>query len=151
EIVLLRETGKQRNSMFRSGEGRFVLPIDHAESSCEFYVDTPVGRSRRYPLQVLSVPDIEKVRVAYSFPEYTRWAAYEQALDARGIQALEGTTVTVTVGSNIPLRSGRLELFHLQRGQEQPLKTSVVELPPVTGEVTSVSGSFPLEFSGRFR
>src|SRR5262249_31577511 len=44
DIVLLRETGKQRTPMFRSGEGRFVLPIDHAELSCEFYVDTPVGR-----------------------------------------------------------------------------------------------------------
>ena len=151
DLVFLLKEGKQRSPMFRSGDCRFVLPIEHAESSCEFYVDTPAGRSRRIPLHVLSVPAIEKVKVAYSFPDYTKWPPYEQVLDSRGIQALERTNISVTVGSNIPLRFGRLELFHLKPGEEQPLETLVVQLSPQASDVTIVSATFPLSFSGRFR
>ncbi len=62
-----------------------------------------------------------------------------------------GTEITLTVGSNIPLRSGRLELSHIKRGEEQPLETSEVHLAPTTDEVTAVSAKFLVAFSGRFR
>ncbi len=88
DVVLFLNGQRQRSPMFRSGDGRFVLPIERAESSGEFYIDTPAGRSRRFPLDVLSVPMIEKVHVAYEYPTYTKWPRYEHVLDARGIQAL---------------------------------------------------------------
>ncbi len=151
DIVTVRNGEKQRSPMFRSGETSFALPIERADTSCEFYIDTPAGRSRRYPFNVLQVPLFEKVELAYDFPKYTAWPAHQHTLDARGIQALSGSKVTLKVKSNIPLRDGRLELLQLKTGEVLPLKTSVVGLSPSPTDVTTVSATFLLEFSGRFK
>lgn len=151
DIVMVRDGQKQRSPMFRQGDTTFVLPIERADASCEFYIDTPVGRSRRYPLQVLLVPLFEKIEVAYAFPSYTKWPAHQQVLDARGIQALQGTSVTVKVRSNIPLRDGRLELLQMKAGDDRPVATTSVVLVPGSADVTSASATFPVAFSGRFR
>lgn len=151
DIVMVRDGVKQRSAMFRRGENSFVLPIERAEASCQFYIDTPDGRSRRYPLNVLSVPLFEKVEVAYAYPDYTKWAGHQHALDARGIQGLAGTKVTLKVKSNIPLRAGRLELIHLKPDDDKPVATSEITLKADSTDVAIVAATFPLEFSGRFK
>lgn len=151
DIVMVRNGQKQRSPMFRNGDASFVLPIERAAESCEFYIDTPAGRSRRYPFQVLLVPLFEKVELAYAFPDYTKWPGHQHLLDARGIQALQGTRVTIKVKSNIPLRDGRLELLHLKSGDDRPVATTSVVLTPNTADITSASATFPVEFRGRFQ
>ncbi len=94
---------RERIAMIRSDTGQFVLAIDRAEQSRRFYIDTPQGRSDWQTLTVLPVPLFEKVTVRYDFPAYTGWPASEGPLDARGIKALVGTKVTITVDSNMQL------------------------------------------------
>ncbi len=105
--------GKERQPlpMFRSEDGVFLLPIERAEKSREFYIDTPKGRSERFLFPVMAVPSFEKAEVRYQFPKYTGWASAGHELDGREIRALEGTELFFSATGTMPLRSGRLSIF----------------------------------------
>ena len=95
--------------MLPLGEGRFALTIERLERSRRFFIDTPGGRSRLYELTVHPVPGFQRVHVRYEFPGYTQWPASSTVLvDRPDLRAIEGTRVTVTVHSDLPLQSGRL-------------------------------------------
>lgn len=133
--------------MLRRPEGEFVLPIDKAEESREFYIDTPRGRSAKHRLTVLPVPTFEATHVRYQFPKYTAWPEASHILDTRGLQALSGTSVTLTVTSNVPLKSGTLVLTPKEKGKP-PAK---VTLLPVKSDPKKVAATFPLTFSGLYQ
>lgn len=133
--------------MLRRPEGEFVLPIERAETSREFYIDTPRGRSGRHRLTVLPVPTFEATHVRYAFPKYTAWPEASHVLDPRGLQALAGTNVTLTVTSNVPLKSGTLVL----RPREQKKAPTTITLLPVRSAPATVTATFPLTFSGLFQ
>jgi hypothetical protein len=139
--------------MFHNVDGALILPIERAEATREFYIDTPQGRSPRYPFKVLQVPCFEKAEVAYQFPKYTGWPTARHALDARGIRALEKTEIVVFATGNLPLRSGMLELFkqddELSVSHSSPTKT--ITLKPDPSDAKAVTGGFTLEWSGRYR
>lgn len=151
DIVTVRQGSKHRTPMFREKETRFLFPIEHATSSCEFYVDTPLGRSRRFDLTVLQVPLFEKVGLVYQYPSYTAWSSHQQTLDNRGIQALKGTQVTLRIKSNLPLRNGLLELTPIESETKSPMISRHVPLVTDRRDVSLVSATFPMEYSGRFR
>jgi len=88
---------------------RFALPIDKADRTRVFYVNTAAGRSERRTLAVLPVPRFEQVTVTYDPPAYTGWKRTVEHLNARGIRAFEGTNLTVTVNSNLPLERGEID------------------------------------------
>lgn len=147
--------GRQRQSlpMFRNEEGAFILPLERAEKTREFYIDTPKGRSTRSLLSVLAVPSFEKTLVNYQFPKYTGWPSTGNELDGREIRALEGTEIVVSATATVPLRSGKLELFESTEkiaGTSGDLIRSIT-LMPVDTDPTTVSGHFTLTSNGRFR
>src|SRR5262245_37019197 len=107
--------------MLRGRDGQFLLPVERVEKSQDFYIDTPRGRSRRFAVRMLEVPSLEKAEVVYRFPAYTGWPANSHPLDGRGLRALAGTEIEISAAGNMPLKSGRLELF--RDGEDQPRET----------------------------
>jgi hypothetical protein len=147
--------GKERQPlpMFRNEEGTFVLPIERADASREFYIETPKGRSIRYMFSVLAVPSFERAEVAYQFPKYTGWPSTGHELDSRGIRALEKTEILVSATASMPLRAGRLEIFNAD-DKSAPASGAAIKtitLEPDGKEVSTVAGRFTLESSGRYR
>ncbi len=88
----------------------YQFRIDRAEVSRTFYIDTPEGRSKRYTATVLPVPRFEKVGVTYHYPAYTGWEPVSGPVRAPGVRALRGTSVTLTVASNVALSGGTLRI-----------------------------------------
>lgn len=131
-------------------DGQFLLPIERAEESRRFFIDTPKGRSRHFTLSVLQVPFVESAHASYRYPAYTGWAEQRHALDGRGIGGLVGTDVEISARGNLPLESGTLELY---RDKEQADGRAVrrIRLAPVPVDPQAVRGTFRLEESGRFR
>ncbi len=109
-LVFVDGKDRQRLPMFLNEEGVFVLPIERAEKTREFYIETPKGRSTRSLFSVLAVPSFERAEVRYQFPKYTGWSSTGNELDDRGIRALEGTEIFVSATATMPLRSGKLEI-----------------------------------------
>jgi hypothetical protein len=108
--VVFLNAPRQSLPMLRQPDGRFVLRIDKAAADRDFYVDTPAGRSGVYHLTVLPVPEVLQLTARYTFPAYTGWPSAAQAVESGGIKALERTTVTLTIKSNLPLKSALLVL-----------------------------------------
>ena len=137
--------GKERQPlpMFRSEDGVFLLPIERAEKSREFYIDTPKGRSERFLFSVMAVPSFERAEVRYQFPKYTGWAPAGHELDGREIRALEGTELFFSATGTMPLRSGRLTIF-------DPAER-IVTLEPDGKDPSTVEGHFTLAASGHYR
>ena len=136
--------GKRRSAPLpmkpQSGEASsFVLELPRAVRSQSFYVDTPAGRSGRYELVVHQTPLFEHVRVEYEYPTYTGLPPVERALGADGIVAPTGTTVTITVTSNVPLERGDLTV-----------PAGEVELKVDESEPRCVAGSFKLTADGEY-
>lgn len=164
-VVFLDPAGAKSLPMVRDERGAFILQMDRADQSRQFYIDTPTGRSDVYPLTVLPVPAFQRVTIRYAFPEYTRWPATSSMLDASGIRAIEGTAVTVTIKSNLPLKSGQIVLTPVERAGGPPADSPPavsskpagahteplrVVMQPTPEDATTVSGMFPLSFTGRY-
>lgn len=145
-----------KQPMLRRPSGEFVLSLDRTESTREFYIDTPRGRSIRYRLNVLPIPTFDSAEIRYAFPAYTGWPESKHVLDNRGIRGLSGTTVTIAITSNVPLKQGTVELVPqelnqlVEQGKVTKLTTQEVTLSPGP-DPRQVTGSFPLTFSGHFK
>jgi len=150
-VVFVGEEPSQPAAMYPAGEREFALRIDRADASRNFYIDTPQGRSETFRFEVLEVPFFEEVQLAYRYPEYTGWPPQTHRLDGRGLRALAGTELTLTVRSNLPLRSGTLLLTpETDDKAKEPLAPVTIALAPMAADPKAVSGTFPIERSGRF-
>lgn len=133
--------------MLRTSSRKFILKIERAGSSRHFYIDTPDGRSRHYYLKVHAVPTFERVQAEYTFPAYTGWPPSRIILAGNNdLRAIRGTTVTLTVSSNLPLKEGMMAIT----AAEGPAQHAATVLKP-TNNATIVRGSFELRSSGRYR
>ena len=103
-VFVSDDKSTRRVPMLRRDESAFVLPIDRAEASSVFYIDTPQGRSKRHVLNVRQSPLFERVTVRYEPPAYTGRPASQVELGPNGVRGLQGTKVTMIVDSNVPLR-----------------------------------------------
>ncbi|QDT94975.1 ATP-binding protein [Gimesia aquarii] len=152
-VVFVEGNSRKRLPMYRNSAGEFILPIEQADKTQEFYIDTPSGRSQRLTFSVLKVPYFESVSVHYEFPRYTGWSSVSHALDTRGIRGLEGTKVTLSATGNLPLNSAQMELFgpESEDEKEDRIPYDTVTLHPTEKDVATVSGSFQLQSSGWYR
>lgn len=134
-----------------AAQSSFTLTIDRAEQSRRFYVETPSGRSKVYTLEVFPVPQFETVSVHYDYPAYTGWKSDTRALGADGIRVLQGTTATITVTSNIPLKGGELSYWDaLDTGEElQPIGKGY-RLVPRSDDPRLADVAVPITENGRF-
>ena len=139
-------------SMFRADEQQFVLEIEQAEQSREFYIDTPRGQSDVYPFDVVEVPFFGDLTARFEYPGYTGWAHKELPLNTRGIRTLVRTDVVIRVSSNLPLKAGRLTIDTTPDADEsKPARPpQVVILNPLEQDSKTVEGRFRVTQSGAF-
>lgn len=139
--------------MFAEAEGQWRASLASVTVPGDYFVRAAHSRSHRYRLDLITVPEITRVRFRITPPAYTRDPVYEGELPRNGIVALPGTVVEVTATSNRPLRSGTATV----PGKDGP---ATVALAPVTGgdpgqesnaaQATEVRGTWTVAAAGSF-
>lgn len=142
-----REPVRAGFGLFGPGESyRFRLHVDRAERSRRFYIDTPKGRSKMFALDVLKVPLFESMLVEYRYPAYTGWAPRTERLGEDGMRALAGTETRLSVGSNVDLREGQIDLAYARgAGDGDP---SSVTMSPRPHRPRTVEAAWTLAGAG---
>ncbi len=88
----------------------FSVQLKRVDQPRRFYIATEKGRSSLYTLTPDTAPQFELASVRYDYPDYTRWPDTIGPLSRNGIRALEGTSVRLSVQSNVPLQNGVLRM-----------------------------------------
>ena len=104
--------------MFPEPEGRWRASVANIIQPMTYFVRARGARSRKFSVQVLTVPIIEEVQYRISAPEYTRQPAYEGPLPQGGLAGLPGALVQITIRSNRPLS----KLCHVFSGQTSEIR-----------------------------
>lgn len=100
-----------------SGTGYEFL-IAGVPESLDYYVEAGGVHSKQYRLNVVDLPEIEKLRVTYHFPGWT--GMQDKVEDPGGdLRAVEGTEADVAIATDRPLTNGVL-LF--DDGTKLPLR-----------------------------
>lgn len=99
--------GPEDLAMRRAGDG-YQAEVPAVRRSFTYHVSAGAVASPDYAVTALQVPGIERIDVAYRYPEHLGLPA---RVDIGGdIHAPEGTAVTVTVVADKPVRSGVLRM-----------------------------------------
>ncbi len=130
--------------MFSEPGQRWRTTLTQVTEPTEYYVRADRARSRRFRLDVVTVPLIESVRFRVTPPAYTQEPSYEGPLPKIGLSGLPGTSVLVSAKSNRPLGGGELTVQGRDGTLEFPLQ------PPAEGS-HEVSGGFAIESAGKFQ
>lgn len=93
--------------------------------SLEYYVEAGNLRSKTYRFQVVDLPVVKRLRVAYQYPA---WTGMPPAVEDPGgdLRAVEGTVAEVTVETDRPLSNGALVL---DDGRRIPLRDGAAKVP----------------------
>ncbi len=123
--------------LFESAEDLYYQTIENVRREMVYYARIEGGRSKRARIEISKIPKIESVTVRRQYPEYTNLPEDFNVLTDPLLKGYEGTTVTMTIASNRPLKSGSIQVAG-----------KVYSLMP-DGEKT-VKGVFPLKKAGEF-
>src|SRR5262249_13016210 len=102
--------GGETLPMFPEPGGEWKATIANVTTPGQYWVRSHAGRSRKFSIQVITVPRIEGVRFRIALPAYTNRAPYDGPLPQGGLAGLPGTRVQVWARSNRPLGGGSLEV-----------------------------------------
>ena len=86
---------------------QFEFRLYAVRAPLSYYVEADGARSAEHRISVVDLPKIERVRLTYSYPE---WTGLEPAVDEerRDIRAVAGTNVKVEVFADAPLEAPAL-------------------------------------------
>lgn len=147
EAWLMRETADPstrptRIDLFRRSEAQWTARLDNVQEDMQFRVCVPRGYSKWQHLNLEPIPRITEARVAYAPPNDAARQPYERLLDRTGIRESRGTTVTLTITSDRPLKDG--ELLLAESGKEQ----RALKMEPSAGMPTRATVRFVLNHEG---
>jgi hypothetical protein len=135
--------GEEIVPMFPERENQFRASVANVTQPMQYHVRTRNARSKKYDIDVVTVPLIEDTQYRITPPSYTRLPAYEGALPRGGLAGLAGTQVKITLRSNRPLSGGKLIYLAGSTRQEVPLA------PVESGDDVKVAGTFEIMATGR--
>ena len=157
ELVLEGASSEPPLPMFPEADGRWRATLTRVTVPAAYFVRARHARSERYQITVLTVPQIEHVRLRIAPPDYAQQAVYEGPLPKEGVVGLRGTTVTVWVESNRPLGGGALRLSTHRAPHDKDLtgtvrstETNDIALVPTAADSREATGSFTITGDGRF-
>jgi hypothetical protein len=141
KLWLVQRTGKRetRAIMFLAPDKSFFQTLANLREATEYWVTDGTARSRRFPVAILTTPQIVDVEVMMEFPEYTGKPAHSGKLSGEAQALPEGARARFRVTSNRPLKSGAIELTPVLGGA-----ATAVELAPEITNGPVVSGGFAL-------
>ncbi len=143
ELVLQPADGSAEDvlPMFPEPGGPWRATIANLVQPLDYSVRSRGVRSRKFRVDLITVPRIEDVTFQITPPAYTRIAATEGPLPVGGLAGLPGTKVRAAALSNRPLSGGTLSYF-TAAGQND------VVLKPGDAADTA-TGEFTLAAAGR--
>jgi hypothetical protein len=145
ELVLETEDGKHEVlPMFPERHGCWRAALAKVTEPTVYYVRAYRARSEKHRIGVITVPQIEDVRLRVTPPPYTNLGAEEGPLPTEGVAGLPGTEVRVWVRSNRPLSGGTISV----RGGSDPVE---LEMKPTEAGGHEVVGQFTVEADGKFQ
>ncbi len=127
--------------MFPEGDGNWRATLADVETPGVYFLRSGRARTQRFNLEVITVPQIQKVTFHVSLPAYTNRPPYEGPLPQSGLSGLPGTKVVVHAQSNRPLSGGQLILS--AAGAVQKIQMTASAANEATGE-------FEIQAPGRF-
>lgn len=131
-LRMLRETAAEDDPA-----ATFALRLPRVAESASFYIDTPRGRSRRYPLTVSFQPQLQAAWLRITPPAYTGWPTRETRVTSPTLTALAGSEVTLLLDANLPLDTSRLDWDHPPRHADPgPLPMPPLSEPSTRATVT---------------
>lgn len=136
-------------------EGQFDFKLYAVRGPLTYYVQADGVRSGEHSIGVVDLPRIERVRLTYSYPE---WTGLDPLTDeeSRDIRAVEGTDVKVEVFADAPLDAPALIVDGSSQELQKEGKASVgsiaVSKPGsyqigarVADEFVALSDEYPIE------
>jgi hypothetical protein len=170
DLVLSQSGGSDEAlPMFPEPGGKWRATIANVTEPVRYHVRTRGARSRKYGIEVITVPKLEAVRFRITPPAYTNRPPYEGPLPQGGIAGLAGTKVELWARSNRPLSGGTLEFnpdaapttvsatgsapTSSTRASTQPAAASPssIALTPASPRAAEASGSFVIGSPGKIR
>jgi hypothetical protein len=130
--------------MFPEERGQWRASVANITRPLNYFLRSRGARSRRFSVDVLTVPKIEEVQFRITPPTYTQQATYEGPLPREGLAGLAGTEVRISIRSNRPLATGRLT--YIVTGQP---RRDVQIIPHDPAHDRQVSGTFSILGNGR--
>jgi hypothetical protein len=124
----LKDTGERIERMARvPNTDQFKFDFPKIADSLDFYVTGGGDETDRFSIEALTPPAIERIRVWYKFPAYTRLKDTEASRPEEGgnVKAPLGTEVTILATANVPLEGARLHVG--RRGAEQTFPAAVTK------------------------
>ncbi len=112
EVVLLGDSSGSADDvlpMFGEGQNKWRATVAGVTAATKYYVRAPGARSRRYNVELITVPKLEGVRVRITPPAYTNRPPYDGAVPQGGFAGLAGTKIELFAKSNRPLAGGTVE------------------------------------------
>ncbi|MEM1263373.1 MAG: DUF4175 family protein [Pseudomonadota bacterium] len=96
-----------REVTMRSGQQGFERTLFSVRAATRYYVRAGAVRSETFAIDVVDLPDIDALRLTYTFPE---WTGREPLVVEPGgdIRAVDGTTVTIEMLTDEPLPGAEL-------------------------------------------
>ena len=147
--LILESTDKSSDSrievlpMFPESTNRWRASISNVTVPLTYHVRTRDARSRRFAIDVITVPKIEEVRFRVVGPAYARIPIYEGGLPQQGLTGLPGTRVELKAVSNRPLSGGHVSFL-------SDLGEQTIELNSIDGSPNEVRGEMTVNEQGRF-
>ncbi len=143
QLILDDGTDEEVLPMFSEPGQRWRTTLTQVTEPAQYYVRADRARSRRFRLEVVTVPLIESVQFRVTPPSYTNEPSYEGPLPKNGLSGLPGTNVIVSAKSNRPLSGGSFTVEGTNGTQE-------IALQPLSAESHEVSGGFIIDSAGKF-
>ena len=108
--LVLKMDGRDALSQPLLREGnQFIYTLDPARESFTYRAQSGRAQSDEYTATVWPLPAVIEPRAVLDYPAYTGLLKHEQGL-GEGIEAVEGTTVTLKGGLNTPVEAGWIEI-----------------------------------------
>jgi hypothetical protein len=147
EWVLERDASLAVEPLLDRGGGSFTGTVGAVESPFSYHVRGPQGRSRRFRVEVVVAPRIDRVEARVEPPAYTRLPPFEGPYPEKGIAGVKGTRVRLGAVSNRPLAWGTLEWKAVGEAEaEPPLELASAD----SGDPNRVEGGFEITADRRF-
>src|SRR2546429_52122 len=102
--------GEDALPMFGEGQNKWRATVAGVTAPTKYFVRGPGSRSRKFNVELITVPKLEGVRVRITPPAYTNRPPYEGAVPQGGFSGLAGTKIEIFAKSNRPLSGGSIEM-----------------------------------------
>lgn len=161
ELVLATAKGPESPlPMFQESGGVWRAVLAKVVEPTDYYVQAYRARSKKYRLDIITVPLIYGSKVRIEPPAYANRGPIEGMLPKEGVVGLPGTKVQITLHSNRPLSGGKIQVWKNgavaeKKGkaggaQGRKAEPAVFSMKPTEPGSQEVVGYFMVSGDGKF-